>query len=138
MKKFDMEMDWVVAPDLKSFLLRRFTTVDLVGSPGFQSRVGSMAIVPVDEEEKLSSELALVEWHENQSSPLILQCENEAFHNCDAANFAEGSKNMIDSYSIAPIPETSADKLTTLVGDEAFWHFVDQCHSSSQESLHQE
>ena len=133
-----METDWAVALDLEGLHLGRFATVDLIGSASPQSRVGPMTIVPVSEEEKISSELAPVEGHEGLSSPFILQCENEAFRNGDAANFTEDSENMIDSYSFAPNLETSADKLATLVGDDAAWHFVDQCHSSSQESLHQE
>ena len=101
MKEIDVEMNWVVALDLKCFLRGRFTSVNLVGSPGPDGRVGAVTIVPLSEEAKLSSEIAPIEWHENQSSPFILQGENEAFHNGDAADFPESPEDMVDALGIA-------------------------------------
>ena len=128
-----MEVDDPVAVDFDDLHFRRLAIVDLVGSPGLQGRVRSMTIVPIGEENKLASKPAPVEWHEESSGALILQRENEALYNGDAADLAESAEAMLDSLSFAPRLETSADKLGTLVRDDTVRHSVDPRHRSSQE-----
>ncbi len=128
-----MEMNDTVPLDGEGLYFRRQSMVDLVGSPGLQGRVRSMTIVPIGEEKKLVSKPAPVERHEESSSALILQRENEALYNGDAANFAERSEAMFNSFSSAPRLETSADKLVALVCDDAARHSVDLCHRSTEE-----
>ncbi len=133
MKEIDAEMNDTVAVDFEGLHLRWLSMIDLVGSPGLQGRVRSMTIVPIGEEEKLVSKPAPVERHEESSSALILQRENEALYNGNAADLAESTEAMLDSFSFAPRLETSADKLGTLVRDDTVRHSVDPRHRSSQE-----
>ena len=113
---------------------RERAVVDLVGSPGAESRVRSLRVVPSDVVVELASECSPGQRHDGQQArALVLQRSDVPFDDGQAPVFADSAESLLDAVTTAPGVELLCRELRAVVGDQVCWPAPDSSTRSPEE-----
>ena len=96
---------------LESSLPCRSTFVDFARRFPAESHVWPQRVVPGRVQTNLASHRRQRRWNEQAPHAFVLHRSDEAFDDCDACRFADGSVARPDASSLAPAFETAAPEL---------------------------
>jgi hypothetical protein len=95
--------------------------MDLGGGLSAKGGVRSVPVVPIREERQLTAEISFLDWHQNHIHTLAFQASYESLDYRDASLFPHSAKAGQNSLLLAPVLETLAPELLSLVADHVFW-----------------
>ncbi len=112
--------------------------VDFIRRQSRERHVGTMPVVPREEETKFRAKIGSAMRNQDPSSALVLHGPDEAFDHCDASVLSNGDEPRANSLASAPVLEVLAPEGAVLVANQILGHGVGPSDRFPKERAHGE